>query len=290
LTQTFADEDREQLLWQKDENGRNGFMLAAGINNSDGILESLWYFVQTLLTPEEQKRFLNETDKQEFSVLHLAVAFNNKAVIESLCRVIKNLLSVEEQKIYFQKCGYVGNDIFHLAAYNSKNAEIFSTIWNCLSDVLSKDELKTLWQQRNDKGDNVFHVMTWNATENLLNEFLVFFTQNFSDEDRKQLLLMKNQDERNVFMIAACITTSDVVLEPLWSFAQKLLTPEEQKRFLNETDKLGLNALHLAESLKNITDRESIFRIIKNLLSVEEQKIYCSIESSAKAHTSSDNF
>lgn len=216
LQNNFGTDFQKQLLSDKESKiKRNPLSIAAETANKN-VLVSLWSFAKNVFNNCELNNLLTEPDKNGSNTLHLAIGMNNIEVIKYFFSIVKEQLPEDDQKNLFEKLDSFNQNIFHRAAWNSKNEAIFTTIWNCAESTLTSDGIKVMLDQKNLEGRNVLHTLL--IANKPLKDFFKILLDNFDNDFQKRLLSSKEDKNGRNSLSLAVATANKSVLETLWSF------------------------------------------------------------------------
>lgn len=290
---------RKQIINQQTKKEENILMLACSIRNSEisvaddhckakSLLEKTWKSLQRILSLDELKELIHDTDVHGTNALHFVVSFNNKNVVDTLCNIIKGLLSVDEQRALFKECDFGECNLFQHAAWNDKYSEILTTIWSYLNNVLTKDEIRAMLRHVNKCcKNNALRSLIMKNNQNALEELLEILKSVYTTEKLNSYLREKGGKFGRSVICLAAEKFNRASFEKLWAFASKVFDVKEQKSLITESDKNGLNFFHLAANYNNKDVVETLCNIIKNLLNVDEQNklfLECSSENNNLLH------
>lgn len=180
-----SEEFKKQVLKHKCDKIRNVLMIAC-VSANIFMLETFWIFLKTILNTDEQNNLLTETAKDDVNVLHLASNYSGKNIIEYLFSIIKEQFQLDEQRKLFQKLDCFGQNIFYFAVNNSKNEEIFTTLWNCIKSVLTNGEIENLLARTSSSNVfNVLHSLIIKNEKKPLEDFFKMLQNNFGTDFQK---------------------------------------------------------------------------------------------------------
>lgn len=239
----FDEDFQKQLLFSKESKYHRNSLSVAAWRNDRNVLKSLWCFAQNLLNKADLNNFLTGTDKDGLNALQLAIKMTNKTVIEYLFSIVKKQFQDDELKTFIQNLTSDGGNIFHLAAVNSHDGKIFTTLRNCTKSVLCNEEIKNLLSRKNFDGYNVLHIAAsgWNVFKNLW----ALAESVFDRDELKKFLKEKSKKGSNVLHLSINIGTEFEVNE-LCKIVKDQLSKEEQMEYFKNSDSDGDNFFHCA--------------------------------------------
>jgi ankyrin repeat protein len=181
-------------------------LLEASFRNKETVTLIL-NAAENILSPEELKKFLLQTDSHSDNALTLAASNGNKEIITLILNTAEKILSPDELKKFLSQTNFVGdNALMCGVSLNKQEQEVVSTILSAAKKILNPDELKKF--------------LSHNRSHNMY-------------DDNALMMAVSNGNKETVTLIL--------------NTAENILSPEELKKFLSHTNHRGNNALSYAK-------------------------------------------
>lgn len=251
-------EKKQKMLLAQNKDGLN-ILCQAALNGKTEIIDKVLDIDPSILSDEQKQGLLLGKDARGYNILQLASTKGNSVFIKKVLEVDSSFLIDKQKKDLLLAQLNTPRSIF-LLTHGAQLRNIVEVVLSVESSILEKQDKKDLISTQNPQQLNLLSM----AIIDQDHELISMIEKQLNPEEVLTVIEDEDSDNRNAFqrLLLKGDTTCMLLLERV--------NPEQQKKWLQDKDKFGLNIAHLAIQAGHQELLSSIFNL--DILSLEEKQ------------------
>ncbi|CAG9802065.1 unnamed protein product [Chironomus riparius] len=246
--------------------------------------ETLWELLLRIFNKEELKNLLICKNLNDINFMHALIANWTVDKVEFTLNQIKVNFNEEEMQEIINVKGPFERNLLQTALCESKDIEIFKTLWNTVRNSFESYETFLEFLCHSDSGENNMLILAVYFTTSEIFKFIIEQLEiNLKLKEVKDFLYRLGFEHKSLLRAAAKNNTDIELHESLWKVIQKYFNSSEILKLIESTDESGNNFFFntvfynnksiVEISLNEIKKMESktIFKINKYLIHVNKK-------------------